>query len=104
MQAFDAEVQDRIVAIVAAILKRNSMHAEVGPKSLLADVGLTSMDMVNLMLGVEAEFDLTIPQSEITAENFSSIQKLKRMIVNQLDANVGGEKLSGLGSAEAWQS
>jgi acyl carrier protein len=45
---------------------------------------LTSMDMVNLMLGVEAEFDFTIPQSEITPENFQSIETLQSMIVGQL--------------------
>jgi acyl carrier protein len=43
------------------------------------------MDMVNLMLGVEAEFDFTIPQSEITPENFQSVQTLHRMIVSQLE-------------------
>jgi len=42
------------------------------------------MDMVSLMLGVEAEFDFTIPQSEITPENFQSIETLQSMIVNQL--------------------
>ena len=35
------------------------------------------MDMVNLMLGVEAEFDFTIPQSEITPENFQSVEALE---------------------------
>jgi acyl carrier protein len=36
------------------------------------------------MLGVEAEFDFTIPQSEITPENFQSIRTLERMVTNQL--------------------
>jgi hypothetical protein len=36
------------------------------------------------MLGVEAEFDLTIPQSEITPENFCSIKALQRMLTHQL--------------------
>ena len=42
------------------------------------------MDMVNLMLGVEAEFDFTIPQSDITPDNFQSVKTLQRMIVSQL--------------------
>ena len=46
--------------------------------------GLTSMDMVNLMLGVEAEFDFTIPQPEITPENFQSVRTLELMVVRQL--------------------
>jgi acyl carrier protein len=42
------------------------------------------MDMVNLMLGVEAEFDFTIPQSDITPENFQSVETLKRLVAGQL--------------------
>jgi acyl carrier protein len=84
MQAFDIDVRSRIIALVNAILKQNSIAAKVLPDSRLADVGLTSMDMVNLMLGVEAEFDFTIPQSEITPENFQSIETLERMIIDQL--------------------
>jgi acyl carrier protein len=57
------------------------------PDTRLAEIGLTSMDMVNLMLGVEAEFDFTIPQSEITPENFKSIRTLQRMIARQLQAD-----------------
>jgi acyl carrier protein len=63
---------------------RRCRSRAVGPESLLVDAGLTSMDMVNLMLGVEAEFDFTIPQSEITPENFQSVKTLKRLIVSQL--------------------
>jgi acyl carrier protein len=48
------------------------------------DVGLTSMDMVNLMLAVEAEFDFTLPQSVITPENFQSVKTLEQMIVSLL--------------------
>ena len=43
-------------------LNQNAIAAELTPATLLVDVGLTSMDMVNLMLAVEAEFDFTIPQ------------------------------------------
>ena len=84
MQTVSANVRSRVVALVKTILEQNSIAVEVLPGSRLVDVGLTSMDMVNLMFGVEAEFDLTIPQSEITPENFQSIEALERMIVNQL--------------------
>jgi acyl carrier protein len=85
MQAFSADVGDRVLALVNSILKQNAITANVDPDSLLVDAGLTSMDMVSLMLGVEAEFDFTIPQSEITPENFQSVQTLQRMIVSQLE-------------------
>ena len=84
MQALKAGIQGRVLALVETILEQNSVVVEVHSETRLADVGLTSMDMVNLMLGVEAEFDLTIPQSEITPENFCSIKALERMLLNQL--------------------
>jgi acyl carrier protein len=86
MTAFRDDVQTRILALVKAILQQNAMTVEINPDSLLVDVGFTSMDMVNLMLGVEAEFDFTIPQSEITPENFQSVKTLERMIVAQLQS------------------
>jgi acyl carrier protein len=85
MKSFSADVQLRVLALVKTILEQNAMAVEVGPESRLVDAGLTSMDMVNLMLGVEAEFDFTIPQSEITPENFQSVQTLQRMIVSRLE-------------------
>jgi acyl carrier protein len=84
MQSFNADVQNRLLALVKSILEQNSITAKVDPESRLVDVGLTSMDMVSLMFGVEAEFDFTIPQSEITPENFQSVKTLQLMIVNQL--------------------
>lgn len=84
MQAFDTDVQDRIIKLVKGILEQNSLTADVTLGVRLVDAGLTSMDMVNLMLGVEAEFDFTIPQGEITPENFQSVETLQRMVVSQL--------------------
>ena len=52
------------------------------------------MDMVNLMLGVEAEFDFTIPQTEITPENFQSVETLERMVATQLQPRGRGLTLS----------
>lgn len=84
MQAFDTDLRNRITKLVKGILAHNSLAADVTPSTKLVDAGLTSMDMVNLMLGVEAEFDFTIPQTEITPENFQSVETLERMVATQL--------------------
>jgi acyl carrier protein len=86
MQNVDREIRSRITALVRSILAQNSITSVVAPDTLLVDIGLTSMDMVNLMLGVEAEFDFTIPQEQITPENFQSIQTLERLVMEQLQA------------------
>ena len=81
----NGDVQNRVIALVSSILAQNAITADVSAESLLVDIGLTSMDMVNLMLSVEAEFDFTIPQTDITPENFQSVKTLQRMIAAQLE-------------------
>ena len=84
VRTYNGGVQNRVIALVRSILAQNAITADVSAESLLVDIGLTSMDMVNLMLSVEAEFDFTIPQTEITPENFQSVKTLQRMIAAQL--------------------
>lgn len=86
MQSHDANIRNRIAALVKSILEQNSIAAEVTPDARLVDIGLTSVDMVNLMLGVEAEFDFAIPQDQITPENFQSVETLERMVTKELHA------------------
>ena len=84
MQVLATDVRNRIVTLVKSILEQNAMSVQVDPDTRLVDVGLTSMDMVNLMLGVEAEFDFMIPQDQITPENFQSVETLERLVAGQL--------------------
>jgi acyl carrier protein len=79
-----SDIQGRIVALVKSILEQNAIATEMRPSAKLVDIGLTSMDMVNLMLGVEAEFDFMIPQDQITPENFQSVETLERLVAGQL--------------------
>jgi acyl carrier protein len=46
----------------------------------LRDAGLTSLDMVNIMLAVEAEFDIEIPQSAMTPDNFDTVAAMEKLV------------------------
>jgi acyl carrier protein len=69
-----------VVKLVREILERDSIIPPAPLEDALIDIGLSSIDLVNLMLAVEAEFDLTIPQSELTVENFRSITTIIRLV------------------------
>lgn len=79
----DSEIRGRLLALVTTILRESSIVVDVSPGSRLFDTGLTSMDMVKLMLEIEAEFDLTIPQADITPKNFETVDTIERMILKQ---------------------
>jgi acyl carrier protein len=69
-----------VVKLVHEILDRNSTPRSAALGGQLTEMGLSSIDLVNLMLAVEAEFNLTLPQSELTFENFRSISTIIGML------------------------
>jgi acyl carrier protein len=71
---------ERITAIACKLLVKRGNNTIPGRDDNLREAGLTSLDMVNLMLGVEAEFDIEIPQSAMTPENFDTIIAIESLI------------------------
>jgi acyl carrier protein len=100
MEASVAEIRGRVLTLIKNILQQNDIAVDVHPDSHLVDVGLRSMDMVALMLRVEAEFDIMLPQSEITPENFKSVRTLETVILNQFGAEAGCSASKQRGSSE----
>ncbi len=47
----------------------------------LRELGLTSMQMINLMLSIEAEFDVTIPPPKLLPTNFRSIEAIETLLI-----------------------
>jgi acyl carrier protein len=76
---------DRVVEVVHRLLAERSISRPVGSDDDLREVGLTSLDMVNLMLSVEAEFDVEIPEIHITPANFRSISTISRLVTELLN-------------------
>jgi acyl carrier protein len=77
----DVPTHDRIRSVVARLLARRSVSSTLTPDSNLRDSGLTSLDMVTLMLAIECEYDITIPQDAMTPENFKSIRSIDSLVM-----------------------
>lgn len=72
--------RDRVADIVRQILERRAVKKPATLGDDLRAIGLSSLDMVNLMLAVEAEFDLKIPEGEMTPQNFRSIAAIDALV------------------------
>jgi acyl carrier protein len=55
-------------------------RAEIATDRDLRDIGLTSVGSVNLMLALEATYDLAIPDDELTPANFRTIATIEAML------------------------
>src|SRR5258708_2575750 len=66
--------------VVRRMLVERSIAGTVTPDADLREIGLTSLDMVDLVLSVECEFDLQIPEAQITPANFRSIAAIDALV------------------------
>jgi acyl carrier protein len=79
-------LRDRLLGLVEKVLDRPGAGPTLAPDASLSELGVSSLKMVSLMLSVEAEFDLSIPQNEITPENFRSINSIQALVLRILAA------------------
>jgi acyl carrier protein len=69
-----------VLGVVQRLLAERSLAVSISADDDLRAVGLTSLDMVNLVLSVEAELDLQIPESAITPANFRSVSAIDALV------------------------
>jgi acyl carrier protein len=72
-------LRPRLLALIGQILDQGD-GASLPVDARLSELGMSSIKMVNLMLGVEGEFDLNIPQNEITPDNFRSVTSIEALL------------------------
>jgi acyl carrier protein len=78
-------VREQLVVLVNQLQGANATFPNPFPvEQQLSDLGISSLKMVNLMLAVELEFDIAIPQSDITPENFHSVAAIQALVVRTL--------------------
>jgi acyl carrier protein len=77
------EIKNRIVEIIANQLgiEEEDVTAEA---SVIDDLGADSLDVVELVMALEEEFDLEIPNEE--AEKITSVQNIFDYMANALQA------------------
>jgi acyl carrier protein len=70
----------QIAGIVGALLAKRGGATSLAVDQQLTDAGLTSLVMVNLMLAIEDEFEIEIPQRQMTPANFRSIATIEALV------------------------
>lgn len=76
----DGDLLARVLSVLQGIRPRQSNGLAYQATSNLTDAGFTSVEMVKVMLGIEAAFDVMIPQDLITPENFASATAISAMM------------------------
>ena len=73
-------VADRVAVLARRAMGKQPITKPIGPDDDLRAYGLSSLGLVNLMLSVETEFDLTFTERDMTPANFRSIARIVELM------------------------
>jgi acyl carrier protein len=73
-------VRTRLIELVERLLAQRSAARPILADDALTEVGVDSLGLVNLMLAIEAEFDILIAPGDITPENLRSVETIEALI------------------------
>ena len=76
----DVHLADRVARLVRRALDKRAITRVVDRDDDLRASGLSSLDIVNLMLAVETEFAIKVPEREMTPANFRSIARIVALV------------------------
>ena len=71
---------DRVTTLFAELLAKHGFGQSIGSDDDLRHAGLSSADMVNLMLSVEEEFAIKVPDRAMRPANFRSISSIDALV------------------------
>lgn len=74
----DARPELRRIAV--GLLAARGISRDLADEDTLAEAGLTSTDMVALLLAIEAAFDIEVGHEDMTPDTFRSIATIEAML------------------------
>jgi acyl carrier protein len=80
LSRFTPDTETRIFEIVRRLLRERAIERAFTVDDNLRDIGLTSLDMTNLVLSVEGELAVRIPDNAITPANFTSVTAIAGLV------------------------
>ena len=79
-------MRDQLRAIIGEQAKLARPIDTIGDDTDLFDAGMDSLAVVNVMLAIEEEFNLELPDSLLSRHSFSSIAALERALQSVVGA------------------
>lgn len=83
-------IEDRIKSIIVITLRLEINPREIGDNDVLfgGDMGLNSMAMIELVVGLEDEFGFEVSDEDLRAEVFESVQTMADYVRSALKGTV----------------
>lgn len=83
----EPSIEDRLKRMIAArLFLKVAPEAIDNDKSLMDDYGVDSVSLLELVVGIEEEFGIVIPDEEFSIKHFETVSALAAFIRGKMDA------------------
>ena len=72
--------RDRLIALVRDVISDHPLARPDRIPESLAEAGLTSLDLVRLVLGIEREFGVSVGADDLDPANFETLDGLEALV------------------------
>lgn len=77
------EEHEILLKIETQVKELLEFKGDIAPDAELKEIGMASMKTMELLVVIENVFDVTFDDDEILLENFSTLTKVTRMVLNK---------------------
>jgi acyl carrier protein len=85
MSGLSSNPEAIVIGVVQRLLTERGIHRTVRPDDDLREAGLSSLDMVSLVLSIEDEVGIMIPENAIQPSNFRSVAAITTLVAGLLE-------------------
>lgn len=77
-------IEDRVKNVIVKALNLEIDPGEIGDDDILfgGEMGLNSMAMIELVVGIEEEFNIEVSDEDLRPEVFESVNTIARYVIN----------------------
>lgn len=74
---------DRLIKVFSTTVGRELNHEELTGGNLISNLGLNSIDALQLLIQVESEFGFNIEDEELSIDLVDSLERLETFVVSK---------------------
>jgi len=82
-------ISEKLCNVISNVTNKQIELSELAGKNLNSELGLTSVDALELLIRIEGEFGITIDDSDLSLELLSDFQTLENYVNKKLQSDDG---------------
>lgn len=78
------DIRDKVCELIVKVMKLDIEPASLKPDDLIHDYGISSVDALEILIGIEAQFNITIDDNDLSQQLVATIDNLVNYVTERM--------------------